>query len=166
MFPGRLTFERDIIEYLTEFPADYAGALRRLPKKLRKMFVNAVQSYIWNKAVEEFLKDHKPEEKEIVLPGCDTKLNKNDQIEDNMIRVLGELGLTLYSFNLKSMPELKCTGGKRDMLLVPKELKLLEILKDEFNEGKLKATISFSLRSGSYATIILNEIMKSSYEDY
>jgi len=46
------------------------------------------------------------------------------------------------------------------MVLFPKDLKLEEISEDEFNEGKLKARVSFYLSKGNYATIVLKEIIK------
>src|SRR3989344_7178339 len=58
-FPFRLTYERQMLDYLSKYPTDFAGALRRLPKRLRKMFLNAVQADIWNKTIIEYLKSGK-----------------------------------------------------------------------------------------------------------
>ena len=41
IFPKRLGYERSMLDLLSKNPNDYAGALRRLPKKLRRMLVHA-----------------------------------------------------------------------------------------------------------------------------
>jgi len=150
-FPKRLNYERTMIDYLYNYPRDYAGALRRLPKRLRKMFLNAVQAYVWNEvAKKEDLKKEK-----MSLVSYDSK-----NLDPETRKLLKKIDIRPNMFLMRSMPELKCSGGERKLLLKPKNLKIIEISKDEFNEGKLKATISFTLPSGSYATVILKEIME------
>jgi tRNA pseudouridine13 synthase len=48
-FPARLRFERMMLAYLVDNPGDFAGAFRRLPVKLRMMFVQAWQSFLFNR---------------------------------------------------------------------------------------------------------------------
>ncbi|MCW4010174.1 MAG: tRNA pseudouridine(13) synthase TruD [Candidatus Bathyarchaeota archaeon] len=48
-FPLQLRFERAMLGHLAEAPTDFAGAFRRLPLKLRMMFVQAWQSYLFNR---------------------------------------------------------------------------------------------------------------------
>lgn len=158
IFPRRLKWERSILGYLIQYPNDYGGALRRLPKRLRKMFINAVQAEIWNNAVKELLAKGI---KRATLPlvGYDTVL-------DNDIKMIFEaeldkMGITQESFKVPCMPELATTGSERAMMLQVNDLKILEITDDELNPGKLKVKISFSLPAGSYASIVLKEIMKS-----
>lgn len=50
-FPSMLTFERRIIQHLSQDPEDYTGALRTLPKNLLRMFIHAFQSYLFNRMV-------------------------------------------------------------------------------------------------------------------
>jgi tRNA(Glu) U13 pseudouridine synthase TruD len=71
-----------------------------------------------------------------------------------------EEGVKLEHFKLPTMPELAMSGSQRELLLAPKGLKVIEIIKDEFNEGKLAAKIAFELPSGAFATTVLAEIMK------
>ncbi|HDL15610.1 MAG TPA: tRNA pseudouridine(13) synthase TruD, partial [Euryarchaeota archaeon] len=51
VYPGRLNYERNMLDALVKNPRDFAGALRRLPKKLRKMLVHACQSHIFNEVL-------------------------------------------------------------------------------------------------------------------
>ncbi len=50
-WPRSLKFmpERTIIEHLAKNPRDYVGALRKLPKNLLRLYVEAYQSYLFNK---------------------------------------------------------------------------------------------------------------------
>lgn len=48
-FPRHLRYERVMIKHLAEEPEDYVGAFRRLPLKLRELFVQAYQSCLFNR---------------------------------------------------------------------------------------------------------------------
>lgn len=56
-FPASLTYERRILKHLSKKPEDYLGALRRLPLRIRRLFVDAYSSYLFNKALSASLKD-------------------------------------------------------------------------------------------------------------
>jgi len=47
-FPLHLRYERAMMSHLVEKPGDYAGAFNALSPNLRKMFVHAYQSYLFN----------------------------------------------------------------------------------------------------------------------
>lgn len=165
-FPYRLKNERSMLFYLQEHPQDFAGALRRLPKRLRKMFLNAYQAGIWNSVAEEyFLSGEKNgksmENKKIPLVGYDTGLDEDDAMHKKIMNALKKDKIKLSDFAMKGMPELKCFGSERDFLLFPKNMKLAKISDDGFNPGKKVAQISFNLPKGSYATIVLREIIKT-----
>ncbi|NWF87461.1 tRNA pseudouridine(13) synthase TruD [Candidatus Bathyarchaeota archaeon] len=48
-FPKKLHYERLMLRHLIKKPGDFTGAFRRLPMKLRKLFPQAYQSYLFNK---------------------------------------------------------------------------------------------------------------------
>lgn len=48
MYPLRLQFERAMMNHLIAHPDDHAGAFRVLSSNLKKMFLHAYQSYIFN----------------------------------------------------------------------------------------------------------------------
>ena len=154
MFPQRLRYERSMLYYLADSPDDFAGAIRRFPKNLMKMFINAYQSYLFNEVSSDYISRGR---KTVPLVGFDTRLGKNDIPMKDLLK---KEGIKLEAFMSESMPELRCTGSERETILVANDLKLENIEDDEFNPGKLCATVSFSLNPGSYATVILKEIMK------
>jgi tRNA pseudouridine13 synthase len=56
-FPKQLRFERLMLRHLVEKPADFVGAFRRLPVKLQALFVQAYQSYLFNRFLSERVKN-------------------------------------------------------------------------------------------------------------
>jgi len=158
-FPERLGFERGMLDHLSKLPTDFAGALRKLPKRLRKMFINAVQAEIWNTAVEKHW-GHISQQ-ELPLPGHDTVFDDGNELHREIQRTMEQMGFSLEDFRLPRSPELATTGSAREVLLVPQEMKVVEVTKDEINEGKMKATVEFTLPAGAYATVVLAELMKT-----
>jgi len=77
-FPRRLLYERLMLRHLAKYPKDFLGALHRLPTKLQKLFVQAYQSYLFNRFLSERIRREIP-------------LNK-PQLGDYVIE-LDELGL-------------------------------------------------------------------------
>jgi tRNA pseudouridine13 synthase len=55
-FPKQLRFERIMLNYLADNPRDFVGAFQRLPLKLQALFVQAHQSYLFNRFLSERLK--------------------------------------------------------------------------------------------------------------
>jgi len=55
IFPYNLKYERAILYHLSKYPNDFEGAFKRIPLKLRKLFVQAYQSYLFNKFLSQRL---------------------------------------------------------------------------------------------------------------
>ena len=64
-FPKNLRYEREMIRYLIQHPGDYAGALRSLPLRLRRLLVESVSALIFNKALSKIISAEKLRELEI-----------------------------------------------------------------------------------------------------
>ncbi len=56
-FPVQLRFERMMLGYLVDNPGDFSGAFRRLPLKLRMLFVQAWQSFLFNRFLSSRIKN-------------------------------------------------------------------------------------------------------------
>ncbi len=199
VFPRQLRFERVMLSHLAEKPTDYYGAFHRLPLKLQLLFVQAYQSFLFNRFLSARIKEgfllSRAEVGDFVvnversgLPMVSTgrwaESVKLDTIND-LIRE-GKLRIALPLIGLKQ----KLSGGEMGKLQ-------LEILEQEgFNSesfsnpltpkmlvrGQLRAAVSpvnrfierieeseaesdqmgveFMLLRGSYATILLREIIK------
>jgi len=55
-FPKQLRFERIMLNYLADNPSDFVGAFQCLPLKLQALFVQAHQSYLFNRFLSELVK--------------------------------------------------------------------------------------------------------------
>ena len=53
IFPRFLRYERFMLGHLVKYPSDFVGAFRELPRRLRKLFVQAYQSYLFNMFISE-----------------------------------------------------------------------------------------------------------------
>ena len=150
--PRLLHNELALLNHLVKNPNDYAGALRKIPKKFRRMFVHAYQSYLWNRLVEV--------SKELCIPiiGFQTDITKyktKKQIE----KILKSEKITKSDFRIKSMPELSSKGSERERLVKAKGMKW-RFEKDEKNENRLKCVLEFEIPRGSYATVLLGGVLK------
>jgi tRNA pseudouridine13 synthase len=56
-FPRSLRYERLMLLHLSKRKGDYAGAFRKLPIKLRKLFIQAYQSYLFNRFLSQRMKE-------------------------------------------------------------------------------------------------------------
>lgn len=168
-FPKECNIELAILNYLVKNENDFIGALRVLPKHILYLFTHAYQSYLFNKILDKRISTIGLEAVEgdilqgeiptAALFGYNVKLAKGipGKIERE---VLQEENIKLEDFHNKKMPEISSKGSRRAIKIIPHNLKLLEISKDELNEGKLKIKIEFELDKGCYATILLREITK------
>jgi len=194
-FPKGLRYEREIMKYLVEKPRDYAGALRTLPLRLRRLMVESVAALAFNKALSRILAEGRlmePELGDYVIP---LTLGGRPE-QDRYIRVrsenletvkrllkmrrlvialpvpgylsniprswkgevlreaLEELGIELNMFRVRSLPETSTRGTLRPIIVPRWSIEILSHTEDEL-------LLKLSLPPGSYATIVLREIMKS-----
>lgn len=71
-YPDQLNFEKAILNKLVVETRDFVGALKELPRNLLTMFINAYQSYLFNKILSERIERKMPLNQatigDIVLP--------------------------------------------------------------------------------------------------
>ncbi|WP_456474858.1 tRNA pseudouridine(13) synthase TruD [Candidatus Pyrohabitans sp.] len=164
LFPARLHYERNMLDSLSKNPRDFAGALRRLPKKLRRMLVHAYQSYLFNRILSRLIAEGADiRDREIPLFGYESRFSPGRQGEIEQ-EVLEEENLELESFRIKSLPELAMPGSARKAAVNTRVSYTLA--GDELHEGMKKLVVSFFLPPGSYATTVLREYMKAEPLDY
>lgn len=172
-FPRHLKGERGVIAYMAMYD-NYANALRKIQRGITTMFIHAVESLVFNMALEERIKagDFKP----MVSCGANfygfpdiESLNasgegfgampligyqtKEEHISDYEKEAMERLGIKAQDFKIRGMPELSMKGAFRAMLAPVKDIT------HSFDGNS--ARIGFSIPSGSYATMLLNEITKA-----
>jgi tRNA pseudouridine13 synthase len=74
--------------------------------------------------------------------------------------ILEEEKVTQNMFKIPLMQRISSSGGLRAALAPIIELNVGEVAEDEENAGKNMVSLSFMLRKGSYATVVLREFMK------
>jgi len=152
--PKNMREYQKVIEHLLKYTNDYSGAFRKLHKKLRTLYVNAYQSYLWNLTAKK-LKEENVNLKEIELLGYNTNL-ENLLYKDIILDLLKKENLNLNDFKISHMPELSLKGSKRNFKIYPKELEILEIGKENLdNSESYFIKVKFILDSGAYATNVI-----------
>ena len=193
-FPRTLRYEREVARYLIENPGDYAGALRVLPLRLRRLMVESVSAFTFNKALsnllmrgEEFAEPEpgdfalpltmggRPERRVIrvrrfnlqqvrrlveegrivvalPVPGYLTEIPRSGKGEA-LAEALDELGLELKMFRVRSLPEASTRGSLRPLIIPRWSCGVVQRSQDSI-------TLRMTLPPGSYATILLRELMK------
>src|SRR3989338_1875583 len=157
-FPKYMNLEKSVLNWLISHPTYYGGALRVIPKTMRKMYVHAYQSEIWNSALKKCVKDLKGNP-DLPIPGTNTKLGK-DKFSKTMALILKKEKITLQDFSAKRIPELASEGTTRKAFVKPKNFEIGELEKDELNKGKYKIKLFFELEKGAYATELINALFK------
>jgi len=150
-------YEAKVKEYLEKNKQDYIGALRKIPKKILKFYVHAYQSWLWNNAVKEFVKNKEIKNQKIPIIGFATEI-KNNEIGKIIKNILKKEEIELRDFIIRQIPELSSEGDKRNLLIEVKDLKILEQGKDELNNKRFKVRLSFTLPKAAYATTFIKSI--------
>jgi tRNA pseudouridine13 synthase len=181
----------NIIKYLNyeKNQTNYKEALKYVDNRLKKLFISAYQSYLWNECVKELLKNYIPKNERIYLDySCGTFLfykkiddelfiklkdktfptiapdidySKFDEEYQIIIsKVLKKEGIKLNDFN--KLNDLgKLSYSERYILSIPKNIKYKTFKKDELNKGKYKITVEFELNKGSYATMVIKRVFNA-----
>jgi tRNA pseudouridine13 synthase len=201
-FPKQLRYERLMLKHLAKKPDDHAGAFRRLPIKLRELFPQAYQSYLFNKflsrriayglpLVQAEVGDYVVNVERSGLPMLTMhKITSVESLtETNKMMKAGKMRLTIplvgfkqhtslgvqgdiekqilekedisqESFKIPAMPEISARGELRTAMTPLNNFSVEGVSKDMVNPSRSEAKVSFTLCRGSYATILLRELMK------
>jgi len=169
--------EEKCIRYLQDKPNDYVGALKQLPIRLLRLYLNAYQSKLWNDALAQYLqlsgkKVHKVSYSQgtLIFPENNTDFqnltipivgftgipeNTSSEIRNIIETIMKTENLTISDFIIKQIPELTLEGEQRKAIVEINNLTISPFENDELNQNKKKIKISFSLNKGSYATIVI-----------
>ena len=146
--PYFMYFEKESLSYLMQHKNDYAGAIRLLPKYLRLMVLQSFQYYVFNKTLSIMLKDTPIEKLENEISTIGYDMDTESREAKIAIEILKEEGIEdINKLKLNSMPEASLKSFKHPSYFIP------ECFNIELNGSD--AIISFDLKKGSYATILL-----------
>ncbi|MBW9221728.1 tRNA pseudouridine(13) synthase TruD [Methanothermococcus sp. SCGC AD-155-C09] len=170
-----------------DYEERFKGAFKYVDNRLKKLFVLAYQSYLWNESIKSLLKSYIPKEDRVYVDyNCgslliyknidedilhtlknktfptithDINLNNFEEDYNKIIKsILKKEGLKIGDFNkLKDFSN--PSYSERIIISIPENISYGKFLKDELNRGKYKITMEFQLKKGSYATMIIKRIM-------
>jgi tRNA pseudouridine13 synthase len=201
-FPKQLRYERLMLKQLAEEPADYIGAFKRLPIKLQELFIQAYQSYLFNKFLSRRIasglglsraeigdyvvnveNSGLPMQKMRKIASAETLTEINEAIGFGKMRlalpligfkqstsqgvqgeiekqILGKEDVQPRDFKVRAMPKLPSKGELRTAMIPLNDFSLDNISSDSAISSKYKVRLNFTLLRGSYATVVLRELMK------
>jgi len=176
-------FNEEIKNHLKDKKNDFVVALKIIPLKLLKLYIHAYQSFIFNKTLEQYIKNSSHKNKnisdknnklindnykklnddiniteKIPIVGFGTELNNDDKI---VKKILEKEKITNRDFIVRQIPELSSEGDERYSFVKVKDFKIIKQEKDELNKNKEKVIVSFSLPKGSYATVFIEYLFKN-----
>ncbi len=151
-------FEKIALTNLLRYGENYKKIIKKLPRILIRMFLEAYQSYLFNLTLSNYKINHGdfPQSNgnyKIPLLGYDTKL-KEKKIGIIIKKILKEENVEPDDFKNKEILSLNLGGSQRE-----------SVLKFKLSEYKIRASskeayLVFSLKKGQFATIIMREIFK------
>lgn len=141
-----------VAEYLQHVPNDYVGALRQLPKKMLRLYVNAFQALLWNKIAAMYAK--KGMQRKIAVVGFGSEVN-----DDVVKEILADEGVSCSDFLIRQLPDASAEGVERKLFATAKKLKIGKLEEDELNAGMKKVKLKFFLDKGGYATEFVRQTL-------
>lgn len=170
LIPKQMDLERIILEEMLDH-GDPKKALYSLPLSVRRLYVDAYQSFLFNMTLSmayEYGEDvftPQPDDvcydknallgkydmdksQKIAIPMVGYSYFKKTRFDFHISKILKNENITPKDFYIKEMQEVSNEGGFRTSSIT---------CNDYHTQGD---TVSFSLQRGSFATIVLREIMK------
>lgn len=181
--PGK-DVERSVAAWLVRRPGDWVGALRRVPIKLRRLYVQAYQSYLFNRTLSRAMMEG--EDISVMKPGDNWAEASPDGLSTSaprgvrdvptgkavpMVQVAGyayrDYG-SRFDRRLKAVLESEGVSPSsfylKDMQEVSAEGGFrrphLAVRGASSEEAGETATLKFALGKGQYATVLLREVLK------
>lgn len=168
--PKQMDLERTLLLEMAQHQ-DPKRAIARLPLSIRRLFVDAYQSYLFNLTLSrafEFGEDLFCAKQGDVCYDKNTKLGKYEMRDDQQLAI----PLVGYSYFKKTRFDYYISRILQDEQISPSEFYLKE-MQEASNEGGFRTarlvcrnfeargdTVSFELQRGSFATILMREIIK------
>ena len=119
--------------------------------------------YNYNGLYDKFLKEaYELNRAKIVFPliGYNTNLDEFPSIKSLVLEIMDSEGISSDIFTSKLLETYEFKGSFRPIIIKPLGLKILEYTHDDLFQNRYKLKIEFSLQKGSYATLLLREIIK------
>ncbi len=174
---------KPVVAYLCKKKRDFKGAIKRIPRDLLELFINAYQAYIWNETLNLLLKNsgldlfsvpyrfgelyfyrHLPPKfknhlLDLEIPSPSIKSQFTPKIKEVMEEVLKRDGLRIADLKLRlRLQGIYFKPFLRKAICLPEEMRIGQLIPDELYPNRFKLELSFFLPAGSYATILIKRL--------
>ncbi len=175
-----------VLRQLREAPRDYAAALMRIDARTRLMMIYELQSLLWNESVKRYLHTKVPAGELIriryqagglefprvkvdlrptfPLLAPDANLTDPD-VRTAALSALARERLRPERLVVPGLPRLFFKAEERPLVIQPGSLAFSGPRSDEFNRGRLKVHLAFTLPPGAYATLVVRRILWFALEE-
>jgi tRNA pseudouridine13 synthase len=175
---------RSVVTYLVDHPQDFRGAFSRLRVDLRRLYLSAFQSYLWNRVLAAFLYrqcraeqiglmparfgpmpyPHGLDDGQLAavrgaalpLPSSRAEIT-NEELRPLVEEVLGQFGLKLEQMRVKYPRDCFFSRGNRKAMTAV-EIHRRSSEPDDLHPGRRKMLLAFELPRGAYATIVMKRL--------
>mgnify|MGYP003860473589 CR=1 FL=1 len=178
---ARTEIEKRIFKILKEKPKGFLSAIHEYPVEEISMALSAYQSYLWNNMLgrlimevgtfkipikcwlypsyRELTKESFDYLKNLEIPTHGIKPGFVDvKVEDVYNQVLVDEGLYQEKMSMRKYRKVILKSFLRQAIVIPDDLKILEISNDDIYRDKKSITLSFTLPRGSFATVLLKNL--------
>ncbi len=170
--PRGLEMEYQIIKYLDDRPKDFAGAFKIIPRQIGSLFLQAYQSYLFNKCLSIYIEknfDHFfskyvldriafPKEQKFIsmkVPVIGYDMQSSKEFDEINHQIMKDENITPEDFKIKEIPSFSSRSILRDAFVKVNNFTMGSLQDDELNPGCKKQTMTFDLQKGSYATMVV-----------
>lgn len=181
---------REVAAFLADHPGDFRGAGEVLPAELRRLYAAAYQSYLWNRLLARWLRDHIPPRQladvavgrwtlpfpreldpelvprlaSVVLPFPSGRGGAGqNEFKPLVERVLAGEELQPDQLRLRWPRRTFFSKGQRSAWVFPRGL-ALEACEDELAPGRHAVVLRFELPRGAYATLVTKGLSLALHE--
>ena len=175
---------RSIVTFLADRPGDFRGAWARVNVQMRRLWLSAFQSELWNRMLAAQIRnDVSPQRlfdvrlkthavpffreldepmrttlhgQQLPLPSAKLKLDDGPQ-RDLAEQAVRDAGFEWRDLRVRYPRDCWFSKGWRNAVVVPRDL-AAEVAEDELHPGRHKLTLKLGLPRGSYATIVVKRL--------
>lgn len=185
---SRLTrsHRRSIVSYLADHPDSFRKAWARVRVDMRRLYLSAWQSHLWNQMLQRLLVENVPPEALFPLTlktgSVPLYAELNEDVRRNLSSITLQLpsrrvagddepthrlleeclateGLAIRDLRVRDVRDCFFARARRRAIIIPEELSG-EFAEDELAPECARLTLQFTLPAGSYATIVVKRLTR------
>eukprot|EP01111_Echinosteliopsis_oligospora_P020037 TRINITY_DN9993_c0_g1_i2.p1 TRINITY_DN9993_c0_g1~~TRINITY_DN9993_c0_g1_i2.p1 ORF type:complete len:218 (-),score=22.15 TRINITY_DN9993_c0_g1_i2:18-602(-) len=162
---------------------NFESAFKKIPHYIQSYWMASYQSWLWNLIETSVLREicghglvsvpitsgniwfysglnleqrSKLSKLSIAMPCRSSRYD--DAIKPLVVKTLAQVGVSLSDLHIPSKT-LFFSDNERRAIIYPEDMKICDISADDLHSNRMKLTFSFSLPSGSFATVLIKRLI-------